>query len=272
MVAMGDHGAIAALFEQLAVTAGETIMAVRAKGVSVDMKGDASPVTEADRAAEALILKGLAEALPALPVVAEETMAAGGQPDIAGGRFILVDPLDGTREFIKGSGDFTVNIALVEEGIPIIGTVHAPMRALLWSGHGGGAFLASVETDGSLKDRRSIACTPLHEPLRIVASASHRTPETDSFIARFPGAEIVSVGSSLKFCRVAEGSADIYPRFGRTMEWDTAAGDAVLRAAGGSVTQPDGSPFVYGKLDQAEDSDFANGWFIAASGEAREIL
>ncbi len=254
------------LFERLAVEAGQAILAVRTRGLDVERKQDDSPVTEADRAAEAIILKGLAAEMPDVPVIAEEAMAAGRQPDISGGRFILVDPLDGTREFIKGSGDFTVNIAVIEDGRPMIGVVLAPARGLLWMGAPEGAALATVEMEsGQVRERRSIACQPPATPLRVVASASHRTPETDRFIAGYPGAQTVSVGSSLKFCLLAEGEADLYPRFGRTMEWDTAAGDAVLRAAGGLIRTPQGEPFVYGKIGQRDDSDFANGWFVCAS-------
>ncbi|MCP1198412.1 3'(2'),5'-bisphosphate nucleotidase CysQ [Notoacmeibacter sp. MSK16QG-6] len=263
--------AVLRLFERLAVEAGQAILSVRARGIDVERKGDESPVTEADRAGEAIILKGLDAEMPDVPVVAEESMADGRQPDISGGHFILVDPLDGTKEFIKGSGDFTVNIALVEQGVPTVGVVLAPARSLLWMGAPEGAALATVDmAKGEVQERRSISCQPPSSPLRVVASSSHRTTETDRFIAGYPGAQTVAVGSSLKFCLLAEGEADLYPRFGRTMEWDTAAGDAVLRAAGGVIRTPDGEPFLYGKIGQAEDCDFANGWFVCAS--APELL
>jgi 3'(2'), 5'-bisphosphate nucleotidase len=190
-------------------------------------------------------------------------MAAGAVPDIGGGAFILVDPLDGTREFINRNGDFTVNIALVRDGAPSIGAVYAPARNTLYAGRPGEATVAELSPDGVVLSRRPMAARAAANPRRIVASRSHRTPETDSFIDRYPGAETVSVGSSLKFCLLANGEADLYPRFGRTMEWDTAAGDAVLRAAGGTTTLVDGDPFVYGKREQADDVDFANPWFIA---------
>ncbi|RLQ87354.1 3'(2'),5'-bisphosphate nucleotidase CysQ [Notoacmeibacter ruber] len=254
------------LFERLAIEAGQAILAIREKGHDVERKGDDSPVTEADHAAEAIVLEGLQSEMPGVPVIAEEEMAAGRQPDISGGRFILVDPLDGTSEFIKGNDDFTVNIALIENGVPTIGVVLAPARGLLWMGAPEGAVLVTVDMESGVpQERRAITCQPPSKPLRVVASASHRTDETNRFIARFPEAQTVSVGSSLKFCLLAEGEADLYPRFGRTMEWDTAAGDAVLRAAGGVIVTPDDKPFIYGKTDQTDDCDFANGWFVCAS-------
>jgi len=267
---------IVALFERLAVDAGAAILSLRCNLVDVEIKGDDSPVTKADRAAEAIILAGLSEALPDVPVVAEESVAAGRQPDIRGGRFILVDPLDGTKEFIKGAADFTVNIAIVDKGVPTIGVVYAPAQGRMWSGGPSGAsridLCAAVDAAMPANTTRTpIACRKSAKTLAIVASKSHRTAETDQFIARHPGAECISVGSSLKFCLIADGRADLYPRFGRTMEWDTAAGDAILRAAGGIVVNPDGTPFTYGKITQPHDCDFANGWFIA-SGEPRMDL
>ena len=273
VLSMNDSEAAAmlAVFETLSLAAGIEIMDVRAGGVTAETKADASPVTEADRRAEDVILKGLAAHFPAIPVVAEEEAAAGRVPPTDGKVFILVDPLDGTKEFVGGKTDFTVNIALVSKGVPVVGVVHAPARGVIWSGRPGVATVASVDGN-AIGERRSIAGSPLGKTVRVVASKSHRTPETDDFIARFDGAETVSVGSSLKFCLLAEGAADIYPRFGRTMEWDTAAGDAVLRAAGGTTVKPDGTAFIYGKRNQADDSDFANSWFIAVAGQARTLL
>jgi 3'(2'), 5'-bisphosphate nucleotidase len=254
---------ILALFEELALEAGHAIMAVYATDFDTFAKADASPVTEADQAAEAIILKGLRARLPGIVCVAEEEVADGKVPAALGAAFILVDPLDGTKEFVGRKGDFTVNIALVRDGAPSIGAVYAPARNTLYAGRPGEASIAEVTPDSQVRDRRPMAVRAAASPPRIVASRSHRTPETDAFIDRHPGAETVSVGSSLKFCLLANGEADLYPRFGRTMEWDTAAGDAVLRAAGGTTTLVDGGAFVYGKRDQAEDVDFANPWFIA---------
>ena len=268
---IADPTAMLAVFEALAIAAGHEIMDVRENGVSAETKADSSPVTEADRRAEQVILRGLLQSFPAIPVVAEEEVAAGRVPDIGAGPFMLVDPLDGTKEFIDGKTDFTVNIALVSGGVPVAGVVYAPARGTLWTGRPGQATMADV-VSGVPANRRAIAGTDMGKAVRVVASKSHRTPETDEFIARFDGAETVSVGSSLKFCLLAEGVADIYPRFGRTMEWDTAAGDAVLRAAGGTTVKPDGQPFAYGKRNQADDADFANSWFIAVSGQARALI
>lgn len=268
---VADAAAMVSVFEALAIAAGHEIMDVRENGISAETKADSSPVTEADRRAEQVILRGLAQSFPAIPVVAEEEVAAGRVPDIGDGPFMLVDPLDGTKEFINGKTDFTVNIALVAGGIPVVGIVYAPARGTLWAGRPGHAFMADV-AGATVSNRRAISGAAMGSAVRVVASKSHRTPETDDFIARFEGAETVSVGSSLKFCLLAEGAADIYPRFGRTMEWDTAAGDAVLRAAGGTTVKPDGSAFAYGKRNQADDSDFANSWFIAVSGQAGALV
>lgn len=254
---------ILALFEDLALAAGRAIMAVYATDFDTLTKADASPVTEADRAAEAIILAGLRARLPGIVCVAEEEMADGKVPVALGSAFILVDPLDGTKEFVGRKGDFTVNIALVRDGVPVVGAVYAPARHALYAGRPGAAMIAEVTPQGEVVGRRPMAARKAANPPRIVASRSHRTPETDAFIDRHPGAETVSVGSSLKFCLLANGEADLYPRFGRTMEWDTAAGDAVLRAAGGTTTLVDGGAFGYGKRDQADDVDFANPWFIA---------
>ncbi|TDH39453.1 3'(2'),5'-bisphosphate nucleotidase [Pseudohoeflea suaedae] len=254
-------------FADLSLRAGEIILDIRARGAAVMEKADHSPVTEADRRAEALILAGLAEACPGVPVVAEEAASAGHVPATLGDHFILVDPLDGTREFIAGRPDFTVNIALIERGSPIAGVVYAPMRRTLWAASGHHAWSADVQDDGTLGDARGLVCRGWQAPPCIVASVSHRTPETDEFIARFDGATMSAIGSSLKFCLLAEGEADLYPRYGRTMEWDTAAGDAVLRAAGGVTITLDEKPLVYGKRNQANDVDFANPFFISASRE-----
>ncbi len=257
-----------ALFERLAVEAGRAVMAVFHAGGAVSRKQDASPVTEADHAAERIILAGLRESCPSIPCVAEEEAAAGILPAALGQAFFLVDPLDGTKEFVNRSGDFTVNIALVRGGVPEIGVVYAPMSRRLFSARPGVAEALDLDASDNVSARRTVTVRAAATPLTVVASRSHRTPETDAFIRRFDAAEIVSVGSSLKFCLLACGEADIYPRFGRTMEWDTAAGDAVLRAAGGSTSTVDGGPLVYGKRNQPHDSDFANPYFIAKGDAA----
>jgi 3'(2'), 5'-bisphosphate nucleotidase len=270
--AASDDEAMLAVFERLAVSAGRRIMEIFHAGCAVDRKDDESPVTEADRASEQIILDGLRLAFPSIPCVAEEEAAAGILPRELGEAFFLVDPLDGTKEFIKRSGDFTVNIALVRNGVPEIGVVYAPSSKRFFSGGPSGAELIELDANDEVSARRPITVRPGQAPLTIVASRSHRTPETDSFIQKFETAEIVSVGSSLKFCLLANGEADVYPRFGRTMEWDTAAGDAVLRAAGGLTTTLDGRPLAYGKRNQAHDTDFANPYFIARGGVEASAL
>jgi len=240
--------------------AGGAIMAVYATDFSVRGKADASPVTAADEAAERIILADLALIAPDVAVVAEESVAAGLVPVIAE-RFFLVDPLDGTREFISHRDEFTVNIALIEDGEPVLGVVLAPARHELYWGDlkAGKAGYIGADPDGTMPSTGSLISvrSPPPQGLTAVASRSHRTPETDALLANYPIAEFRSIGSSLKFCLLAAGQADIYPRVGTTMEWDTAAGHAVLTAAGGRVTGLDGAPFRYGK------PGFRNGNFVA---------
>ncbi|KAI5914037.1 3'(2'),5'-bisphosphate nucleotidase CysQ [Thauera sp. 2A1] len=237
----------------VARAAGAAIMEIYATDFAVRGKDDASPVTEADERAEALILPELARLTPDIPVVSEEEASAGRIPAVAD-RFWLVDPLDGTKEFISRNGEFTVNIALVEHGTPVLGVVFAPALDRLFAGAAGAGGFA--EDKGV---RRSIACRmPPMEGLTVVASRSHG--DADALAAFLAGRKVASqtnAGSSLKLCLVAAGEADVYPRLGRTMEWDIAAGDAVLRAAGGSVNTLDGKVLTYGK------PDFANPHFAA---------
>lgn len=234
--------------------AGELIMTIYRSDFSVRGKADQSPVTEADERAEALILPALAALLPGTPIVAEEAVAAGKVPAVAE-RFWLVDPLDGTKEFISRNGEFTVNIALIENGAPTLGVVLAPALGRLFAGAvGHGAFVE--DADG----RRPIAVRAVPEAgLTVVASRSHGDAAAlDAFLAGRKVAELRGAGSSLKICLIAAGEADLYPRLGRTMEWDIAAGHAVLAAAGGQLTRIDGTPLRYGK------PDFANPHFVAA--------
>ena len=246
---------------QAALAAGAEIMAVHAGMTAGDVrrKSDGSPVTQADERAEAVILAALAIIAPDVPVVAEEQASAGNIPDTPA-RFWLVDPLDGTREFVNGSLDFTVNIALIEGGVPVVGVVFVPGTGALYVGDASGARMTDVP-DGDWRPIHVVK--PDASALRVFASRSHLSPETRDFIGQFAVAEMISAGSSLKFCKLAAGEADLYPRLGRTMEWDTAAGDAILRAAGGRVLTMDGQPLTYGKRNQADDSDFANPWFVA---------
>ncbi len=237
----------------LAEAAGAVIMEHYRGEVAVALKADASPVTAADEAGEAVILEGLRALTPDLPVVAEEAVAKGAAPEVGDGPFWLVDPLDGTKEFISKNGEFTVNIALVEGRQPVLGVVLAPARGLTWWGSlGQGACRREAGAVAQIQARKRPG-----EGAVAVASRSHRDAETDAWLQAHGIAETVSAGSSLKFCLVAEGQADVYPRFGTTMEWDTAAGHAVLRAAGGRVRTVAGESFAYGK------PGFKNPGFIA---------
>lgn len=245
-----------------AIEAGRAAFAIYQSDFEVLTKQDQSPVTAADHAAEKVILEHLAKAAPGILVVAEEQVAAGLGPTAGGATFFLVDPVDGTKEFIQKRGDFTVNIALIRDGEPVLGVVYAPAKSKLYAGDAvnGIAFTAAQSPDETAQAARSPMRTRALPAagLTVVASRSHRTPETDAYLSKVKVADLVSVGSSLKFCLVASGEADFYPRFGPTMEWDTAAGHAVLSAAGGLVVNLDGSPFRYGK------PGFRNPYFLAA--------
>jgi 3'(2'),5'-bisphosphate nucleotidase len=245
------------------IAAGDIIIAVRNAGLSVDRKADRSPVTEADRAAEREIAARLAKAAPGIPVVGEEAVSEGRIPDV-GNAFFLVDPLDGTREFIKGGNDFTVNIGLVRDGKPAVGVIFVPATGKLYGGAAGtGAWKAEVVA-GKVGTRTPMQVRSAPSgPIDVVASKSHRTKETDDFIARFEVGCLVSAGSSVKFCVIAAGEADLYPRMGTTMQWDTAAGEAILRAAGGRVVTMEGAPLFYGRGPGPGEEAFRNPWFIA---------
>jgi 3'(2'), 5'-bisphosphate nucleotidase len=244
-----DYRAIVCTARSLALEAGAAIMEVyRGAELTVRSKVDASPVTEADERADALIRRGLARAFPGIPAVTEEDAASHG---VRAEVFFLVDPLDGTREFVGRAGDFTVNIALVVHGTPVSGVVFAPARDRLFYTDAEGSAVEEVsprspETPGTL--RRLRVAEPDPEGLVIVASKSHRTAETDDYIARYRVKSFAAAGSSLKFCLVAAGEADLYPRLGPTMEWDTAAGHAIVAAAGGVFVRADDlTPLRYGK-------------------------
>jgi 3'(2'), 5'-bisphosphate nucleotidase len=228
-------------------------MAIYATDFAVRGKSDASPVTEADERAEAVIVQRLRALTPDIPIVAEEAVAAGQVPEV-GHRFWLVDPLDGTKEFASRNGEFTVNIALIDGGVPVLGVVLAPAIGRLFAGAAGLGALA--EQGGS---RRAIRCRAVPaEGLTVVSSRSHGDAAAlDAFLAGRRVAASVNAGSSLKLCLLAAGEADLYPRFGRTMEWDIAAGHAVLLAAGGRVVTLQGEPLRYGK------PGFENPHFVA---------
>ena len=250
----------------IGIAAGREIMAVYEAGGDARSKADGSPVTEADTRAEAVILAALAQKWPDIPVVAEEEVASGRVPDKTD-RLFLVDPLDGTREFVTRNGEFTVNIALIENGVPTVGMVYVPALGVLYSGSAEGAFRAEIRNNAQGEPAR-IGVRPAPAAIRAVGSRSHGSDEVGAWLKRFGAAGFSPSGSSLKFCLIACGEADVYPRFGRTMEWDTAAGDAVLRAAGGMVTTRDGGEFRYNKRGQAGDVDFANPHFIAYGDRA----
>lgn len=246
------------LLEDIAVAAaeaGEAILKIVEGGFEVETKEDESPVTIADRAAELIILGALAKAAPGVPVVAEEEVAAGRIPQI-GDCYFLVDPLDGTKEFVRGGDDYTVNIGLISGAQPLLGAVFTPARGTIHAGLvGEGAWLQ--DADG----RREIRTRGRTEAITAVASKSHFNQPTADYLAEAVGeCDYTAIGSSLKFCIVAEGKADIYPRLSPTSEWDTAAGHAVLLAAGGRVDGPDGQRLSYGKRA------FVNRGFVATAG------
>ncbi|QKV18764.1 3'(2'),5'-bisphosphate nucleotidase CysQ [Oricola thermophila] len=246
---------------QITRQAGDTAMAIYSRKHDVAIKEDNSPVTEADLAVDNLLFPALTERYPEIPVVTEER-AATQSIEPGRGRFFLVDPIDGTKEFINKTGEFTINIALIEDGHPVAGIVHAPAAGRMFVGtSSGGAY--EIDEDGTSREIRVRAC---EANLTAVASRSHMTEDTELFISENKIGNCVNAGSSLKFCLVAAGEADIYPRFGPTMEWDTAAGHAVLSAAGGRVLTCDGSPLSYGK------PKFRNPYFIAASPTARYTI
>jgi 3'(2'), 5'-bisphosphate nucleotidase len=244
-----DHETLVPVMRRLALAAGEAILAVyHSPEFEVRAKGDASPVTEADEAADALISAGLRAAFPDLPLITEEQAASHA---LQAATFLIVDPLDGTKEFVQRRGDFTVNIAYVEDGVPLRGVVYAPAQGRLFYTLADGTAVEETgpfapDAPGALRPLR--VASPDNAALMVVASKSHRDQATDDYIARYAVRDMTSAGSSLKFCLVASGEADLYPRLGRTMEWDTAAGDAVLRGAGGRVVRfDDHTPLAYGK-------------------------
>lgn len=257
---VSDKYALALEFGRICSLAAVDIMTVYNSDFEARAKGDSSPVTDADERAEEIILRELEASLPGVPVLAEESFSAGIRPD-TGASFILVDPVDGTKEFINRNGEFTVNIALIESRMPTAGCVYAPARGRIFLG-GQSAFAADLEP-GVRPEQSALAQIsgrPLPQRNRTaVMSRSHADERTLAFAKAHGVSERISAGSSLKFCLVAEGRADLYPRFGPTMEWDTAAGHAVLNAAGGAVLTPDGEPFIYGK----EDDGYLNGAFVA---------
>lgn len=246
-----------------AIRAGHEIEALRAAGAASSTKTDGSIITEADLRAEAIICDAIRSADPETLIVAEEACSADRFPDALPDRFYLVDPLDGTREFASGRDEYTVNIALIVDGAPVAGIVAAPAIGEGFYAGDGQAWRFALEDGHWQTDAQVLRARQPGNGLAAVVSRSHATPETGRFLERFTVAEEHAYGSSLKFCRLAEGRADIYPRFGRTMEWDTAAADAILRAAGGHVVDCAGHPLRYGKCRGISADPFANPSFIA---------
>lgn len=260
MLDLSDKNAIALEFARICSLAAVDIMAIYESGFEARAKDDRSPVTDADERAEEIILRELAASLPRIPVLAEESYSSGLRPD-TGSVFILVDPVDGTKEFINRNGEFTVNIALIEARRPTAGCVYAPARERIYLG-GTQAWAGPLKPgETPQRDRLQPISTRTGDPQArtAVMSRSHADEQTLAFADAHDVTERISAGSSLKFCLVAEGQADVYPRFGPTKEWDTGAGHAVLNAAGGTVVTPDGEDFLYAK----EALEYLNGAFIA---------
>jgi 3'(2'), 5'-bisphosphate nucleotidase len=255
-----ERDQLARLFGQIASDAGVRVMEVYESDFETRTKADYSPVSDADERAEEIILARLAQDLPGVPVLAEERASREGVGDRIWDAFILVDPVDGTKEFIQRKGDFTVNIALICSGRPVAGAVFAPARREMYVGGATAELLEGFAPGAAMAPGRKLVTRAYpSEGLTAITSASHLDDRTKAFLAERNIAGQTAIGSSLKFCWVAAGKADVYPRWGPTMEWDTAAGHAVLDGAGGSVIRPDGSPFVYGKGAEG----FRNGPFIA---------
>lgn len=244
---------LAAALYPAVLAAGAAIMSHYDAGTAIETKGDGSPVSAADREAEDIILAALAEVAPGIPVVAEEA-ASTGLTVHSGDTFFLVDPLDGTREYAARRPEFTVNIALIEDGVPVFGIIYAPALMQLYWTEAGSAFKATVPAQPPPQLSELNACrlatAKAHSGAQtIVASRSHGSDDLEVWLQGIDAGTRVNIGSSLKFCLVAEGKADLYPRFGPTMEWDTAAGHAIAVAAGGCVTRTGGEPFLYGKAE-----------------------
>jgi len=255
-----DRNALAFEFARICSLAAIKVMEVYNSDFDTRGKADRSPVTDADELAEAIILEELEKLVPGVPVLAEESFSAGLRPNTENA-FILVDPVDGTKEFINKNGEFTINIALIEDRAPTAGCVYAPARERIFVG-GDTAWAGPLKPGEAVSPGVLAPITTREAPAggkTAVMSRSHADEKTVAFADSVGVTEKVSAGSSLKFCLVAEGSADVYPRFGPTCEWDTGAGHAVLKAAGGEVLTPEGEPFLYGK----SETDYLNGAFVA---------
>jgi 3'(2'), 5'-bisphosphate nucleotidase len=250
-----DGDLIGAALAEIAEEAGRLILPLWKSGLDVETKSDSSPVTIADRRAETLILARLEERFPGVPVVSEEDASEFGTPEKIADRFFLVDPLDGTKAFVRGDPNFTVNIGLIERGRPVAGAVVAPPTGEVWHTSSSGAFKCEP---GKAPRRVAVRAWPGADAIALI-SHTMKPEALAELQARYGFTLTAAMDSSIKLCRIAEGAADIYPRHGTTMEWDIAAGHAIIAAAGGRVTTPDGEPFAYGKAGEG----FRNGWFVA---------
>lgn len=244
-----DSAACAGLMDGLTALITRAAQAIRDAAAGVRSKADGSPVTPADEAAEAVICGGLRRLAPGLPIISEE-QAARQQPKLAIGKdasYFLVDPLDGTREFIAGRDEYTINIAVVTAGMPVLGIIAAPALDLAWRGIVGRGAERIALTQNKVSQPTAIHTRPRPKSaLVVLLSRSHLDARTENYLKQFPQAELIQCGSAIKFCRLAEGAADLYPRLGPTHDWDTAAGHAIVTAAGGRVTAPDGTALLYG--------------------------
>lgn len=259
-----ERNQLSRLFARIASEAAVAVMDVYNSAFETRTKADYSPVSDADERAEEIILTRLEEALPGVPVLAEERAAREGLAETVAESFLLVDPVDGTKEFVQRKGDFTVNIALICGGKPMAGCVYAPARREMYFGGAEAHLIDAFAPGEGLREGRLLKTRAYPaEGLTAMTSSSHLDERTKAFLSARKIASQTGIGSSLKFCWVAAGKADVYPRWGPTMEWDTAAGHAVLNAAGGRVVKPDGSPFTYGN----GAAGFRNGPFIAWGGE-----
>lgn len=252
---MDTHTLISQLSDIARKAGAETLRFYRSDALDIETKDDNSPVTAADHAANAVIVEALKTLTPEIPIISEEGGTHDATQPIEASRFWLVDPLDGTKSFIKGKGEFTVNIALIDDLRPVLGVVYVPAQGVMYTGDVIGKHATRQKDEGS--EEVITVRAPSNDGLDVVMSRSHGVKETEAYLQGQKIRNAVSAASSLKFCVVAEGKADLYPRFGPTMEWDTAAGHAVLAAAGGEVVTPENSPFHYAK------PEFRNGFFIA---------
>ena len=253
-----DGDFIGAALAEIAEEAGRLILPLWRSGLEVETKSDSSPVTIADRRAETLILARLEERFPGVPIVSEEDASEFGTPEKIAERFFLVDPLDGTKAFVRGDPNFTVNIGLIERGRPVAGAVVAPPTGEVWHTTADGAC---KREPGKASRRVGVRVWPGADAVALISHTMKPEALAD-LQARYGFTLTAAMDSSIKLCRIAEGAADIYPRHGTTMEWDIAAGHAIIAAAGGRVTTPDGEPFSYGKATEG----FRNGWFVARGG------